>query len=186
MMSNQPSLYLTALLPPQELAEREYAIKQEIAQRFGTKVAITKPAHITIIAPLRADEEKLAAYDTILQQQAAQTQPFQLQINGFGHFGNKVVFLNVEASAPANDLYQRIRKDLLLQLIERPKFFPYKVLNPHMTVAYRDLTPEMFNDIWEEYKDRHFTADFPAYSLHLLRYEDRKWVKFREYAFQEA
>lgn len=183
MMPNQPPLYLAALLPPPELAEREHAIKKEIAERFGTKVAVTRPAHITIIAPLRADDEKLAAFDAILQNQAAQTEPFQLQVNGFGHFGNKVVYLHVEPHPAANNLYQCLKQQLLQQELVSPKFFPHNTLNPHMTVAYRDLTPEMFRNIWEAYKDQEFKADFQADSLHLLRHEDKRWVKFREYGF---
>ena len=47
--------------------------------------------------------------------------------------------------------------------------------HPHMTIAYRDLTPEMFSKAWEEYASKSFTADFEIDAFYLLQHDTKKW-----------
>lgn len=46
---------------------------------------------------------------------------------------------------------------------------------PHMTIAYRDLTPENFFQAWEEYKDKHFYDVFDVHTIYLLEHDWKKW-----------
>ena len=46
---------------------------------------------------------------------------------------------------------------------------------PHITVAYRDLTPENFSVAWQEYKDKTVNSVFHVDAIHLLEHDRKKW-----------
>ena len=47
--------------------------------------------------------------------------------------------------------------------------------NPHMTIAYRDLSPELFQQAWHEYKHKKFEAEFEVDAFYLLQHDSKKW-----------
>lgn len=44
-----------------------------------------------------------------------------------------------------------------------------------MTIAYRDLSPEMFKQAWNEYKHKPFDETFEADAIYLLQHDLKKW-----------
>jgi len=46
---------------------------------------------------------------------------------------------------------------------------------PHITIAYRDLTPENFREAWKEYKHKVYNALVDADSFHLLQHDTKQW-----------
>lgn len=178
----QPPLYLTALLPPSELAEREHAIKQDIAERYNTHVAITKPAHITLVPPYRATEAQLEQLETLHEKLAKQLAPFDLMLDGFGCFeGNRTVFINVQPNERLQQLYSLLKAGFIELGQAKEKHFHAGPLKPHLTVAYRDLTPESFEAIWQAYQHEPFSAVFPVSNIWIMKYVDRVWVPWREF-----
>ena len=178
----QPPLYLTALLPPPELAAKEHAIKQSIAEQYDTHVAITKPAHITLVPPYRATEAQLNNLLPVHEAAAKQISPFELILDGFGCFeGNKTVFINVEPSKPLQQLFTQLRLGFIDMGQSKEKHFHGDTLRPHLTVAYRDLTPESFEAIWQAYEHEPFSDVFPVNSIWIMKYVDRVWLPWREF-----
>lgn len=47
--------------------------------------------------------------------------------------------------------------------------------SPHITVAYRDLTPVMFTKAWNEYQHKTFDASFDVNAVYLLQHDSKKW-----------
>jgi 2'-5' RNA ligase len=47
--------------------------------------------------------------------------------------------------------------------------------NPHMTIAYRDLTKENFMAAWPEFESRPFHASFLVDHICLLKHNRRTW-----------
>jgi 2'-5' RNA ligase len=182
---NQPPLYLTALLPPPELAAREYAVKQAIAEKYNTHVAITKPAHITLVPPYNATEEQLDKLIPIHEGAAHQSVPFELVLDGFGCFeGNKTVFIDVQPSGPLQQLYTELKAGFIKVGQTKEKHFHAGPLRPHLTVAFRDLSPETFAAIWQAYEHEPFTANFPVNGIWIMKYVDKVWVPWREFGFK--
>lgn len=178
----QPPLYLTALLPPPDLAAREHVIKQAIAEQYDTHVAITKPAHITLVPPYRATEAQLKQLVSLHENTAKQLEPFDLILDGFGCFeGNRTVFINVQPSELLQQLYGLLKAGFIDLGQVKEKHFHAGPLKPHLTVAYRDLTPETFEAIWQEYQHEPFSAVFPVNSIWIMKYVDRVWVPWREF-----
>ena len=47
--------------------------------------------------------------------------------------------------------------------------------NPHLTVAYRDLTSENFEKAWEEYEDKDFKERFDVQKVGLYKHFNQRW-----------
>jgi 2'-5' RNA ligase len=58
-------------------------------------------------------------------------------------------------------------------------------VQPHITVATRDLTRVAFNEAWPEMKDREFTGRFTVKSVFLLRHNGRHWDILLECPFDK-
>ncbi|MDZ7681592.1 MAG: 2'-5' RNA ligase family protein [Fodinibius sp.] len=54
---------------------------------------------------------------------------------------------------------------------------------PHMTVAYRDLSPDNFERAWEDFQDRSFDYSFEVNSIVLLKHDYQRWKPFYEFNF---
>lgn len=164
------NLYFIAIIPPQELRERITAFKQDFANRFNSKKALKVFPHLTLKAPFKfspnAHEELLRWFNDLhlLQNQ------FSIQLKNFGAFENKrnpVVFVQPILTKELQSLQQ--------QLIESfSSVFPGNIhptdldFHPHMTIAYRDLSFEMFKQAWSEYQHKSFDATFEAEAIYYL------------------
>lgn len=176
-MPPSSNLYFIALIPKKELREQITAIKQDFANRFNSKHALKVFAHITLKAPFKlspnAHEELLKWFSDL---HILQTQ-FTVQLKNFGAFNNKrnpVVFVQPAVTKELLALQQQLIASFssafpaLLHSVDRE-------FSPHMTVAYRDLTPAMFKKAWEEYKTKSFDALFEADAVYLLQHDSKKW-----------
>ena len=171
------NLYFIALIPRRELRERITLIKKDFANRFNSKTALKVYPHITLKAPFKlaanAHNELMKWFTDLHVLQNA----FTVQLKNFSAFNNKkspVIFVEPVAS---NEL-MTLQKQLIASFAS---FFPgdiHKVdidFSPHVTVAYRDLTPEMFTTAWSEYQHKEFDASFDVDAVYLLQHDSKKW-----------
>ncbi|HTS45620.1 MAG TPA: 2'-5' RNA ligase family protein [Puia sp.] len=170
------ALYFIAILPPKPIAERVIAIKQEFADRFQSEYALKPPPHVTLQAPfilLKEDAENLKKALLLFFNRFS---PFEIRFSGFGSFANRsnpVIFIQ----PLENEIMAVIHKSLMLFLRKigfdeestRLKF------NPHMTVAYHDLTHENFQKAWPEFQERGFEADFAVEKIYLMKHDGKRW-----------
>ena len=176
-MPHSENLYFIALIPRRELRERITLIKQDFANRFNSKVALRVYPHITLKAPFKLPiyaHDKLINWFNNLQIQQSQ---FSIQLKNFGAFPNKkspVVYIHPIVTPSI----LRIQNKILLGFIENISDMVDKSdleYKPHCTVAYRDLSPEMFTKAWSEYQHKTFDASFEVDSIYLLQHDSKKW-----------
>jgi hypothetical protein len=55
-----------------------------------------------------------------------------------------------------------------------------------MTVAFRDLTPENFEQAWAEFCDRQISFEFDSINLTLLKHEAQKWNVLSTFPWQSS
>ena len=171
------NLYFIAIIPKRELREKITAIKQDFAHRFNSKTALKVYPHITLKAPFKlaanAHHELMKWFDEVHVLQ----QPFTVQLKNFGEFNNKknpVIFVHPESSKEL----MALQKQLIASFAS---FFPGELhnvdisFNPHITVAYRDLSPDMFAKAWNEYQHKTFDASFDVDAVYLLQHDSKKW-----------
>lgn len=178
-------LYLIALLPPSPLRERVRALKEEMRSRFGSGHALNAPAHITLQMPFRLEPEGASALVRLLEGFCSRQRPILLEIQGFGAFPPRVIFLRVGENERVAELEHALRAALAGEqgLKVESSGMPF---HPHITIATRDLAEDAYRVAWEEFKDRDFRASFEASGLFLLKHNGQSWDVFQEFRFGRA
>ncbi len=171
------NLFLIALIPNEELRKKVYAIEDDFEVRFDSKKARKVYPHITLKAPFKCNDNAKAELLSWFSELHISQAKFSIQLNGFGAFYNKnspVIYINPVVTT---ELLQ-MQKELIIGFRSlfpgylHPVDFEFK---PHLTVAYRDLSPAMFKKAWEEYQHKPLEEKFDVEALYLLQHSSIKW-----------
>jgi len=171
------NLYFIAVIPSGELRNKVNELKQDIATRFYSARALKAMPHITLKAPFKWP---LTAHNMLLKWFADLKLPgpsFTVKLQGFGAFNNRknpVIFIKPAYSISLVLLQREIVNSfgaLELAVVQPTD----KNFTPHMTIAYRDLTPANFEKAWEEYSYKEFEEQFEVTAVHLLQHNGTQW-----------
>lgn len=176
------SLFFIAISPAYPLQERIHEIKSDIYQKYGTKGSFRSPAHITLQMPFKKKLNKIEGLLKDLNLFAISKHPFQIQLDGFGSFEPRVVFIKVVENTTLIELQKQLEKRLKLHQIFGSNYRE-EAFNPHITVAYRDLKKEQFYPLWEDYKLKTFKESFIADGIHLYKHSGKKWEEYKYFPF---
>lgn len=169
-----------ALVPQNSILRKISRIKESFAETYGARHALKLPPHITIIPPFKIKKDDETTLITALKQTVAQTENFELLLDGFDAFAPRVIFIKVLNPSPVNRLYDHIYKlagDLLPTKPERQ-------LHPHITIATRDLSTQAFKKSFPVFKKKEFRATFPVHSMFLFIHNGRIWEISAEIPFK--
>lgn len=175
-------LYFIALVPHNDLRMRIREIKDDLYETFGAGHALKSPAHITLQRPFKrgvADEAKIV---TVLRKFAQVEKCFGIDLNGYGAFPPRVIYIKITDPDPVRKLHMRL-KEVLINELDFSREEIMNAVQPHITVATRDLTAAAFSEAWPEFMNREFHGHFDAGSIFLLRHNGRNWDIFREFPF---
>jgi len=174
---NKENLYFIALIPRRELREKITAFKQDFATRFNSSKALKVYPHITLKAPFNASVNAHAELISWFNDLYINQKPFTIELKNFGAFHNKnnpVIYVKPVVTKELKFLQENL-------IASFSSLFPGDLhtvdldFHPHVTVAYRDLTPEMFSKAWEEYKLKSFDTLFEVDAFYLLQHDTKKW-----------
>lgn len=181
---NRSELYFIALIPGSDLRERVRSLKERMRSDYGAGHALRSPAHITLQMPFKRDAGDESALAAALGKFAFGENPFTVELDGFGCFSPRVIFIRIMKHEAVRSLHGRLKKLLKDEL----GFLPSEIMNdlqPHITIATRDLTKEAFRDAWPEFQQEEFRGSFEARSLFLLKHNGKSWDILREFPFGE-
>jgi len=179
---DRPELYFIALVPPPDLREKVKSLKEEMRDSFNASHALKSPAHITLQMPFKRSKEDEPQIISVLKQFASRQAPFRIELCGYGSFQPRVIFIRVIDPDPIISLHKELKKDLADNLRFEPGELT-KEMQPHMTIATRDLEKEMFRRAWMLFEEREFEGSFEAGSIFLLKHNGKQWDIFRELNF---
>lgn len=179
------SIYLTAILPPSSLSEEISEIREEISGKFKVYKALKPPVHITLFRPVHLEEEREKHLIRLLKPVSMQHRPFEQSLENFDSFNNQTLYIRV-AKTP---LLQALQKDIA-GVFNKNKIDPREVkgntsFSPHITIAYRDIPPNVFPVLWNEYKNRKFRRNFSIEKFSLLKHDGEQWNLLEEYPLQK-
>ena len=161
-------LYFIAINCPPSIEEQVMQHKHWMHRHFGCKNAMRSPAHITLIPPFWLEETQQQKFEMQFHAFRSRQKELQMNMNGFAHFGDRVLYIRVEEnpelSSLRNDAEQYFH-NAFPEMIQ-PDSRPFK---PHVTIANRDVMPDMFVTAWSHFSKESYNASFPAQIISLLK-----------------
>jgi 2'-5' RNA ligase len=157
---DEPATYIIpCLVRARQIAEYHRELVDSIADRFGFTFTRRQriPAHFTLKYHFTTGE--IVRVETLLQQFVSRHPPTPVEVGGFGHFDEDVVFVEVRLS----DSARRVLAGLTSVLRTLPwmswSAHDAEQLHPHMTVV--EFCRPRFSEVWEFVKtrERHFPAE---------------------------
>jgi len=174
-MITQTNLYLIAVIPPEPIYFYVRENQQLIAGKYLAKEALKPPPHITLIPPFKINRGKENELLHFMDSFGSTHSSFDLSIDGFDSFGVGVIYAALER----NESLKKMQKDLTKSFYKNFTIIEGKGPNyrfhPHITVAYRDLTPQMYSLAWEEYSQKIYRCQWGLNSICLLRHNYNEW-----------
>jgi 2'-5' RNA ligase len=176
--------YLIAVIPPEEINEQIREFQHDMAGRFQSSKALRNIPHITLKAPFQTIHEEHTKVVNWFDALQIDVQPFSVALDGFGSFSGSarpVIYVKPVANKDLSSLQNQILQAFSGTFPEIKVSHTEKVFSPHITIAYRDLTPEYFIKAWTEYTDMPFNASFQVSSFHLMQHDGNGWNTISEH-----
>ena len=169
-------LYFIAVIPPEHIKLKVSELKRKIAEEFNTFHALKSPPHITLVPPFNfaVDSEK-EMFQRIITA-CRTTHAFKIELIDLGAFKPRVIYITITRSEKLEQLHHNLMKHFT-ELESRRKY------KPHMTLAFRALSPDMFHKAWKKYRSLRFQEDFAVSSIFLLKHNSKFWEVYREFQF---
>ncbi len=171
--------YFLAIVPDESLLAEAENLKLKLREKFGIKYALRSPAHVTVKMPFSYNEAKEGKLVEKLKSFLAGVDPFEIEVNGVDNFRNRVVFWNVEANERLNAFQQALKiyckreLNLVDELSDRN-------FHPHMTIAFKDIKPKQFDEVYEFVKGIPIHAMIDIRELTILKRLDSRWVIYKK------
>lgn len=175
--------YFLALIPPDAILEKVQEIKFQIRDEFGVKYALKSPPHITVKMPFNYNVAKEGRLIEKLNEYVKDRCPFVIQVSGVGNFGNRVVYLNILKS-PELESFQEGIKQFCKRELHLVDELSDRNYHPHLTVAFKDIKPIHFSEVFLLVKKQSFETEFSALDLVLLKRIKGEWILFRKIRFR--
>ena len=158
---------------PEPIQSEIEAFKTKLFAEFNLKGALRSPAHITLHRPFEWKEEKEEILIKTLKNFDFKNE-FLIELKNFSCFTPRVIYVDV------------VKNEFLFELHKKLKYYAqenFKLYNevgdmrgfhPHVTIAFRDLKKNKFDEVWNTFKEKLFKADFAYAGFSLLKLE-AKW-----------
>lgn len=183
MSDKNKGLYFVALLPPEPILSQVMAMKQEIANNYGSKAALRSPAHVTLHMPFKFREDREQELTEFFVDFVKDETPFCVNQNGCGCFEPKVVFVNVEQSEDLANLKANLVRNMRRTFNLYNADYKDKPFHPHMTIAFRDLKKPAFYEAWSTYEKKPINLEWSCKSIFLLKHTGKIWQAHQEFQF---
>src|SRR5690349_4871439 len=140
------SMYFVAVVLPKHLDEKILQHKKWMQEKYGCKVGLKSPAHITLVPPFWTPTENEDKLKKDLFGIASDVSSFTVVTNNFSAFKPRTLFVATKENGALNELKKKTddvfqRKDYKIKKEARP-------FHPHITIATRDLHKAAFAEAW--------------------------------------
>jgi len=164
-----------AVIPSEEICGIVTVIKNDFAETYNSRAALKSPPHITLVPPFHYELEREEELKSQLIEFCDNQRSFPLELNGYQAFIPRVIYINIQQSDKLFELFNHITKHFESRLGLVSKRRKGRQFSPHMTVAFSDLTKEMFYKAWRVYKSKDLHFRFEVSNVSLLRHNGKMW-----------
>ncbi|GGE42449.1 2'-5' RNA ligase [Pedobacter psychrotolerans] len=176
------NLFLVCLVPPVSIVEDIDAIRNYISEEFNVYESLKRPAHITLYNPVKITtlEMEERFFNTLAF--ATYQDSFMQVLSHFGSFPSHTFYLNVVQNPGIMNLQAQIKTALKpLKLLPQTDHFKY---TPHLTLAFKDVKPPVFEEIIKTFKDRKFKREFLVSGFSVYKHVNKRWQPYKEFMFK--
>ena len=174
-MQSGSNLYFIAIIPPEPIYSEMKEFQKYFADKYHSIEAFKRPSHITLIAPFQQSLSKESALITFTENFASKRNNLELSIEGFGSFSVGVIY----AALVKNEALKKLQKELSLSFYKNFRVEGGKgasfAFNAHMTIAFKDLSPLVFPNAWEEFRTKLYRRKWMMGNICLLRHNYKEW-----------
>ncbi len=167
-------MYYLALVAPAEINRQVLVWKNRMKDLYGCVIALRSPAHITLIPPFWMKEDLEENIESAIGIFSKHQEPVVITLKDFSCFKPSVIFVDVLP----NEKLQKLKSDLECFLLKADQF-PVKkndrIFHPHITIATRDLFKKQFEEAWEYFENKTYTAQWKPGGISLLRHNKKNW-----------
>lgn len=182
-MPKNVELYFVALVPKGREQSSIMELKQWVFAQCGSKAALRSPAHITLHMPFNWPLGKENQLINSLQKLAQEEEPFVIDLQNFGCFEPRVLYVNVIENPKLTHLYSKIETLSKAQWkLDKPKNL--RVFTPHITIGFRDLKKSDFYRLWEQLQMQTYHSSYNVDSLCLLKHTGKQWEVCSRFNFK--
>jgi 2'-5' RNA ligase len=174
--NSDKQLKLIAIVLPEPLFSMVREEQNFIAKTWGCRQALRVPPHITLIPPLSVKEKESKEIESVTKEVAAHRKPFTMKITGYDTFSPRVIFLKPNFPYELGLLYNSLRDSIIPKIPQALNRYPDESFHPHITLAYRDLTPDQFKEMWRHYKNKKAKYLFDVNQISILVNTEDGWV----------
>ncbi|MDP4219339.1 MAG: 2'-5' RNA ligase family protein [Bacteroidota bacterium] len=182
--TDKQGFYFIGIIPPEPVYSEIRDFQEQISNKWNSKEALRRPVHITLLHPFHLAGNREPELIKFLERFAADKKKLSLAIDGFGSFSIGVIYASI---VPTTEL-KELEKDLSLSVqrkfqLQKEKGPSYG-FNPHITIGYKDLSPQVFDSAWAEFKEKLYRRKWTADSISLLRHDGKEWKVVLEAKFE--
>ena len=181
---NDAARYFLAIVPPEPVLSQVLSLKKEACRQFNSCAALKSPSHITLHMPFLWKEKKIDQLLGALSAFSTGIHYVDIRLNKIGHFGNRVIFLDPEANEDLLMLQSMLVKTVRLKLKLLNAEYKDRAYQPHMTIAFRDLKKQVFDEAYEYFTQKKLSFRFQAKDFALLRHDGKQWHDYKRFGFQ--
>jgi 2'-5' RNA ligase len=175
--------YFIAIVPPEPVYSEAAAFKAYFKDHFNSKASLNSPPHITLHMPFDWKESKENELLDKLSSFVKGYSPIPINLQNFGCFEPRVIFMNVNPSAELFNIQKELERfcKTSFQLFNAQyRDLPF---HPHITLAFRDLKKTAFEQVWKEFAIKQYQREFIADRIALLRHDGKVWKVYTEFLF---
>lgn len=164
-------LYYIALVPDQKLSQLCLEYKLMAKEIFQSQATLRSVAHITLVAPFKADDFTIEQIKISLSDLVNQCTELTLRLNGWNHFEQRTIYLSCESTQQLSQLYDECKNKIsqLVQLRTEEQFIP------HISIINRDLAKEDFSNAWDYFLRQNYPAQTTCSQLVIFKHSPQNW-----------
>lgn len=152
-------------------------LRRDVFKRFGAKSS-KLPAHFTIKAPFESNS--ITEVDHILSNFIKNHRAEKLELKGYNHFDDRVIFMDVLMSEEGKKVHDELIDELMkVPYLEFTKK-DGKDKKIHVTITSKNIK-EKFQDIWDYVNETECNFKDEFNNVCIYKWEEYTWKLYREY-----
>jgi 2'-5' RNA ligase len=175
MTGTYKHLYFIGIVPPEPIYAEIKEFQQYVADKYRSKEALRRPTHATLIPPFQLEESREAELIKFVENIAAKEDKFELAIDGFGSFTVGVIYAAIVKNEQLNAIYKELSSTFYRKFGLVKEKGPSHAFTPHITVAFKDLSPIVFPNARDEFKDKLYRRKWMIKDICILRHSGKEW-----------